>query len=135
MAVTAAVVAVAGTGYSIVQGNKAAATQRESNRVANATQKIQDRNLLKQKQREQAIRAAQIRQAASSTGVAESTGEIGALGGLSTIYSGMVAQMQGQQAAADGMTALNNKSATQMNRARTGQGLANLSLSVYSAFS
>lgn len=125
MAVTGAIIAVA-TVASVVEERKAGETQKESNAVSTASQKIQDRNALKQKQREQTIRAAQIKQAASSTGVSMSSGEIGALGGLQTMYSGMVAQMKGQEKAADAITALNNKRAGALSRSNTYQAVNSL---------
>lgn len=125
MAITGGIIAVATVG-SAVEERKAGKAQREANAVSNASQKVQDRNTLKQKQRELAIRNAQIQQSASNTGVSMSSGELGALGGLQTMYSGMLAQLQGQQKTADAITALNNKRAGALSRANTFQAINGL---------
>lgn len=135
MAVTAAIVLVASTAASIDSQNKARKAEKESNAVGTAAQKTADRNALKQKQREQRIRAAQIQQSASNTGVSGGSAEFGALGGLQTMYSGLVAQMQGQQNAADAMTALNNTRSRYMSQASTYQAVGSLAMSGYGVYS
>lgn len=135
MALTATLgVVVGSTAASINQANKAEAAQRESRAVSTATQKIQDRNMLKQKQRELMIRSAQIKQAATSSGVSASSGEIGALGGLQTMYSGLMAQITGQQKAADAITNLNDKAAAYQQRSRNYAAVSNLASQSFSLF-
>lgn len=136
MAVTAALtgILVTTTAATIDSQNKARRVQKEANAVGTASQLTADRNALKQKQREQRIRAAQIQQSASNTGVSASSGEIGALGGLQTMYSGLVSQVQGQQNAANAMTDLNNTAARYNSQASTYSALGNLALSGYSAY-
>jgi len=135
MAVTAAVFTVASTGASIYSQNKARQAEKESNAVGTAAQKTADRNAIKQKQREQLIRAAQIQQSASNTGVTGSSGELGSLGGLQTMYSGVVAQIQGQQNAADAITALNNTRSRYLSQASTYQGISSLAMTSYGLYS
>lgn len=134
MAVTAAITTVVATGASVYSQNKARQAEKESNAVGTASQKVADRNALKQKQREQLIRSAQVQQAASNTGVTGSSGEFGAFGALQTMYSGLVSQIQGQQKAADAMTALNNTRSRYMSQASTYNSLGNLAMQGYGAY-
>jgi len=125
---------VGSTVGSIDAQNKARRAEKEANAVATAAQKTQDRNMLKQKQREQRIRAAQIQQSAANTGVTGSSGEFGALGSLQTMYSGLIAQVQGQQNASDAITALNNKRSNYISQSNTFQAFGNLMNNSYNIF-
>lgn len=101
-AVIGAVAAVAGTATSIVQGNKARADARAANRAQEQTaneqkaQNAQDRAIAaRQQYREERVRRARIMNSATNTGTQDSSGELGALGSLSTAFSVNQGQVEG----------------------------------------
>lgn len=111
MAIVAAVTAIASLGYSVHSGERSASKQREAGRVGTASQKISDRQALRQRQRETRIRQSQMMQSASNSGIGTSSGAIGAVGSLDTQYAALRASQTGQQFAAESMSQLNNSAA------------------------
>lgn len=90
----AAVVAVIGTGYSITEQEKAKDKQKDAvqeQRKARNEQKAQNEAQAAQERRkqlrEERIRRAKILSTSQAAGVTGSSGEIGALGGLSTQFA------------------------------------------------
>lgn len=75
--------AVASTAVSYRQSKKAAAQQKETNRIGRAQQEVDARRQREVQARQARIRRAQVLQAAQNTGVARSSGEFGAVNYLS----------------------------------------------------
>lgn len=145
-AVIGAIAAVAGTTTAIVNGNKARADARAANQkaeqAANETkaQNAQDKaNAARAQYREERVKRARIINSATNTGTQDSSGELGALGTLSTAFSVNQGAIEGgyqrgqtigglQQDAANSLFAANQS----QGKASQGQQLAGLGASLFS---
>lgn len=87
----------------------AAAAQKEATEVQTASQRISDRESRRQAIREERIRRAQIIQSAESSGVASSSGELGARSSLSTSLGQATAQQRSQEQGAIGIGRANQR--------------------------
>ena len=82
LAVASLAVAVVGTGASIVQGEKAQSAQKKARDVQTAQTQVNKQNAIRDQVRQQRVKAAQIQQASSNTGVVGSSGELGSTSSL-----------------------------------------------------
>lgn len=97
MAATGALfVAAVGTAANIDANKRAARRQQRAQDIQQSQQIAEQRVSQRQQMREERIRRARIINAASQTGVARSSGEVGALGSLSTRLASNIAFGQGQ---------------------------------------
>jgi hypothetical protein len=85
-AISAGTTAVA-TAYSIDQNQRARSAQKEAQKVQAASNKAAQMEERRQQIREERVRRARILQAGENSGTSLSSGEAGALGGLSTNLS------------------------------------------------
>ena len=135
-----------GTVASISQSRKAAAAQQESSRWQEQTQAEQaaanarEAAIARRQQiREERVKRAQILQASETSGTADSSGELGAVGGMSTqLGSNMGASqgmlMQGQRISFNNQASANwaSKAGTYQNRAGFYSSLGNVGFGLMS---
>lgn len=91
--------AVVGVIGGIMQSNAtsdAAAAQREANEVQAAQTETQSGESRRQRIREERIRRAQILAASSNQGTSASSGQVGAIGALSSNLSGLIGSSLGE---------------------------------------
>lgn len=135
-ALVVAAVGAATTVYSTVEANragkKAAGAQKEAADVAAAQQKQADAEARRKQIREQRIRAAQIEQGASNQGVSGSSGELGSLSALATNSASNLAVMSGNQRAAEGIGASNQRALNAQSDAQQAQALGGIASTVTS---
>lgn len=113
-----AISAVVGIVGAIGQANaasQAAAAQRESRDIGSAQNKINAQNDRRARVREERVRRARIQAAAQNVGTSRSSGEVGAIGALSTNLAGLFGQSYGQSKANEGMNAADQKAADAIN--------------------
>lgn len=125
VAVAGLAVAAAGTITSMQaskQANSARKSAAEEQRKINAEQSAlaardsaQER---RQQVREERVRRAQILQSAANTGVADSSGEAGALGSLSTNLSNNLGMNEGSRQAGQRMSIFSQNAASYQSRAQ-----------------
>lgn len=133
MAITGAIVAVAGTAYSIDQSNKAAKKQQRAQEIQQSQQISEQRTANQRAERERRIRAARLRQSAENTGTAGSSGVFSAIGGAQTdMASGLAFGSQRVNTAGSVGNQLASARTNQTN-AQIGQGVASLGMSVFSS--
>lgn len=102
MAATGAlIVAAVGTAASVDSSKRAARRQKEAQEIQQSQQIAEQREQQRRQSREQRIRRARVLQAAENTGVATSSGAIGATAGLSTALASNIAFGQGQTRSAE----------------------------------
>jgi len=89
----------------------AANAQREANNIAGAQQETAATNSRRERIREQRIRRAQIIAASENTGTSSSSGQIGAIGALSTNLAGLVGNSLGESRANAGVNRQNQRAA------------------------
>lgn len=104
--------------------------QRQEQQAVNAEQAAREK---RQQIREERIRRAQILQASENTGVAGSSGEMGATGNLSTQLSANLGFTSGQQRHASNMSIFQQKEADALGRGQMWAGVGNISSSIFSA--
>ena len=85
-------------------GKKAAAARTESNNIATANEKNQDRLNRRKLARKERIARAQIANTAEAKGSSGSSGELGALSGLSANVGSSVANQSAQRTTAEGIS-------------------------------
>ncbi|MEL7422976.1 MAG: hypothetical protein AAFN81_08305 [Bacteroidota bacterium] len=133
MAIAGAIVAVAGTAYSIDQSNKAAKKQERAQEIQQSQQISEQRTANQRAERERRIRAARLRQSAENTGTSTSSGVFGAIGGAQTdLASGLAFGSQRIATAGNVGEQLASARTNQAN-ASIGQGAASLGMSVFSS--
>jgi len=113
-----AISAVVGIVGAIGQANaasEAAAAQRESRDINAAQNKVNARDDRRSRIREERIRRARIQSAAENVGTSRSSGEVGAIGALSTNLAGLFGQSYGQSNSNAGMNAADQRSADAIN--------------------
>src|SRR5690606_30643696 len=98
-----ALVGVVGAVTSAGAARDAAAAQRESRDIGAAQQRVENLESRRQRVREERVRRAQILASSENVGTSRSSGEVGAIGALSTNLSGLFGQSLGRSAAAEGM--------------------------------
>src|SRR5690606_5815370 len=106
--------AVIGGISAIAQGNAAAASareQREARRIQSAQNQVRSREDRRQRIREERIRRAQILQSSQNQGTSRSSGEVGAIGALSTNLAGLIGTSLGESAANRGINAATQRAA------------------------
>lgn len=133
MAITGAIVAVAGTAYSITQSNAAAKKQERAQEIQQSQQISEQRTANQRAERERRIRAARLRQSAENTGTSTSSGVFGAIGGAQTdLASGFAF---GSQRAATAGSVGNQLAGARSNQVNSqiGQAAANLGTSIFAA--
>lgn len=111
--------AVATVVGAVAQANaakEAAAAQRESNEISGAQQKVNSTESKRSKVRETRVRRAQILAQSENVGVADSSGEVGAIGALNTNLSGVFGQSAGQSNSNEGINTQNQKAADAQSR-------------------
>jgi hypothetical protein len=97
---------------------QAAAEQKESNQIQAAGTENTSSESRRQRVREGRIRRAQIIAASENAGTGQSSGQVGAVGALSTNLSGLLGSSLGEAAANRGINASNQRSADFMGVAR-----------------
>ncbi len=95
----------------------AAAMQKEANAIEGASNKNVSTESRRQRVRESRIRRAQIIAASENQGTSKSSGQIGAVGALSTNLAGALGSSLGSSAAATGINNANQKSADYIGQA------------------
>lgn len=130
-----AVVGVVGSVMQAGAAREAAAAQRESRDIGAAQQRVENLESRRQKVREERVRRAQILAGAENVGTARSSGEVGAIGALSTNLSGLFGQSLGRSAAAEGMNTQDQRAADANQRANTIGAWTNTIQSGISGFS
>ena len=93
------------------QAKKAASARREANQISNAQQQNEAAASRRKAVREARIRRAMILQNSENTGVAESSGALGAQGVIGTNLGSQNAQAAGQTRAITGINAANQRAA------------------------
>lgn len=114
-----ALVSVVGGIASANAASQAAGAQKEARAIGAAQTQVQQKESLRQKVREQRIRKAQILAASENAGTNASSGQIGAIGALSTNLAGMLGLSLGESRANDGINKQNQKAADFMQQADT----------------
>ncbi len=133
MAITGAIVAVAGTAYSIDQSNKAAKKQERAQEIQQSQQISEQRTANQRAERERRIRAARLRQSAENTGTSTSSGVFGAIGGAQTdLASGLAFGSQRIATAGNVGDQLASARTNQVN-ASIGQGASSLGMSLFAS--
>jgi hypothetical protein len=99
---TAAVSVIGGIAQSSA-ASSAAAAQREANAIEGAQNQVASTNSRRERVREQRIRRAQIIAASENQGVTGSSGQVGAVGALSTNLAGLVSTSLGESRANAGI--------------------------------
>jgi len=131
MAVTGAIIAVVGTGYSIYSQQQAAKQQKKARRAQERQQALQARRSQIQAARQAQIAAAQQRSAAAALGGLETSG---AFGGRAAIGSGLGAGL-GFSTEMSGLSRnismFQQKAANAIGRANIGSSIAGLGTSIY----
>lgn len=110
-----AVVGIAGAVMQAGAASEAAAAQRESRDIGAAQQKVNSQEDRRQRIREERIRRARILAASENVGTSRSSGEVGAIGALSTNLAGLFGQSMGQSKSNEGMNAADQRSADAIN--------------------
>jgi len=106
--------AIVGVFGAIGQANaaaQAAAAQREANAIQGAQQKTAGVESRRQKVREARVRRAQIIAASENAGTTSSSGQVGAVGALSTNLAGLVGSSLGETKANEGVNKFTQASA------------------------
>lgn len=98
-----AVVGVIGGIAAADASSRAAAAQREANAIESAQQEVRGRDSRRQRIREARIRRAQIIAASENQGTGQSSGQVGAVGALTSNLGGLVGTSLGESAAARGV--------------------------------
>lgn len=114
--------ALVGLVGGVMQANamgQAAAAQKESRAIGAAQQRVENLESRRQRVREERVRRAQILASSENVGTARSSGEVGAIGALSTNLSGLFGQSLGRSAAAEGMNIQDQRAADAQQSANT----------------
>jgi len=106
-----AIGATSAASQSAALQRQAADQQKEANSISAANDQNNALTSRRQKVREARIRRAQIIAASENQGTSKSSGQVGAVGALSTNLSGMLGSSLGTAAAATGINAANQRSA------------------------
>lgn len=114
-----ALVGIVGTFMQAGAAADAAAAQREARDVGAAQQRVESLESRRQRIREERVRRANILAASENVGTARSSGEVGAIGALSTNLSGLFGQELGRSAAAQGINVNEQRAADATQRANT----------------
>lgn len=119
------VAAVAFAGAA-VQNRQAVKAQKKARSEAYAGQKAEAAREMRDQIREQRIRAAQLMQRSEATGTGESSGEIGALGNLSTNLDSNIGMNLGRIQTARNISIFEQEAADYSSRAQTYQSIGQL---------
>ena len=122
MAISAAVVAVAAVGAAY-ESNQARRQQERANAEQVAGNKSEAMRERRMQMREERIRRASIMQASEATGTEGSSGEIGALGSLTTTLQSNIGTNLGRLQTAQNISIFQQKAADALNRAETYQAI------------
>lgn len=114
------------TAASIDQTIKAGKAQKKARSEAAAGQKAEQARERREQIREQRIRSAQLLQRSEASGTGESSGEMGALGSLSTNLSSNIAMNLGRAQTARNISMFEQDAASALNRANNYQALSSL---------
>ncbi len=104
-------VSAVGTIAKIGQENKRFAADKEARAIGSANEELRNRAARRKGVREERIRRGRIRQLSSNTGVAGSSGEIGAISALQASVGRNIAFQEQETKAAQGISTQNQKSA------------------------
>lgn len=133
MAITGAVIAVVGTGYSIYSQQQAAKQQKKARRAQERQQQLQYRRSQVQSIRQAQIAAAQQRATAGALGGLETSGVLGgraAIGAQLGAGLGFASEMSGLSR---NISMFQQKAANAMGRAAIGQSIAGLGGQMFTA--
>lgn len=133
MGIEAALIAVAvvSTAVSIDQGNKSRKAQekaRQEQRAQTAEESAKER---RQQIREERVRRARMLQSAENSGVADSSGEVGALASLSTGLSENLGFSLNSEARGNAISDAQQNAANAAGRAQTSQAIGSLATSIF----
>lgn len=129
----AALAATAAASYEQRQQAKKAAKERKEERaIAGAEQSAQQMESRRQQLREERIRRAQILQASENTGVAASSGQLGAVSALGTSTGANVASLSRQANTASGISAASQRAANADLRGAEAAGVGQIAGSIFS---
>lgn len=129
----AAVAASAAAGYEQRRQSKAAAKdQEEAAETARAEEMARQNETRRQQVREERIRRATILQQSANTGVAASSGEIGAVSALGTQTAVNQASLSRQQGTAEGITELNQSAAQHELKGQEAAAIGSIAGSIFS---
>lgn len=132
----AALAISAASAYKSHEAQKdAAAEQKEANKIKTAQQKAADLAAIRQKAREARIRRAQIIAAAEGAGVSGSSGESGAISGVTQNFGIQTAFQAGQAQASQAISVHMNEAAKYETDASRWQTIGTISNSVFGATS
>ena len=122
-----AIVAAAATLYSVYQTNEARKEQRRAGNEQRAQNKAESMRERRNQIREQRIREAAILQSSQASGTTGSSGEIGALGNISTNLADNISTNIGRLQTAQNISIFQQRAADAMNRAETARAIAGAS--------
>lgn len=128
-AITAAT-SVASVGVGIAQNQRARKAQKEAANVQAAQNKQQEMEERRRQIREERIRRARIEQASTNTGVSASSGEMGAVGALSTTLNANIGSNLGAVALGQQLSGAMQTSANAQSAARTASFLGDIAPTV-----
>ena len=118
-------------------GKKAERARTESNNIATANEKNQDRMARRELARKERIARAQIANTAEARGSSQSSGELGALAGLAANVDSSVANQSAQRTTAEGISFQQQIAANADQQARNAKlfgQLINTGLDVYEEY-
>lgn len=126
MAVAGAIIAGVGLVAGVDQNRKAVKAQKKAQSEAYAGQKAEQAREMREQIREQRIRTAQLMQRSEASGTGESSGEMGALGSLSTNLASNIGMNLGRIQTAKNISAFEQQAADYSARANTYQAIGQL---------
>jgi hypothetical protein len=111
-------VGLVSTGVSVNAANQSAAAQKEAQNITLGQSKVRAQEDRRQLLREERIRRARILQSSNNAGVSNSSGEIGAMGAITTNVDSQVASARGESLANTGINKQNQKAMDFDNKAK-----------------
>jgi hypothetical protein len=121
-----------GTVAQVRQSKKAAAAQREANRVQTNAEGVQSRLQRRKLAREERRRRSLVLASASSSGALGSSGLVGAQGAIGSNFGQSFAQQEGQRRGAAGISAANQRAADAVSKGARIRSFTNLITSAHS---
>lgn len=119
-------VSAATTIYSVIQQRKAQRAQKTAREIQNASEDYKNILARRKAAKEERIRRARLMSASSAAGTVGSSGELGALGAITSNAGQAVAQQTAFTAAAQGISAQNQKIADAESNMKTAQAFSGL---------
>lgn len=109
LAAISAVVGIVGVSKQISESKKMRAAQKEASAVSSAGGLISDRAAKRRSAREERVRRARLLSTSRQNGAGNSSGELGGLGALTTLFDTAIADQSSERLTAEGISAANQK--------------------------